>query len=72
MAKVREKAQLLISKGPLAIAAAKRVMNKGVDLSLDAALELEKQAFAALFGTVDQKEGMKAFVEKRKPAFKNA
>jgi enoyl-CoA hydratase len=72
MAKVREKAQLLISKGPVAIATAKRVMNKGVDLSLDAALELEKQAFAALFGTEDQKEGMKAFVEKRKPAFKNA
>ena len=72
MAKVREKALLLISKGPVAIATAKRVMNKGVDLSLDAALELEKQAFAALFGTEDQKEGMKAFVEKRKPAFKNA
>jgi enoyl-CoA hydratase len=72
MAKVREKAQLIISKGPLAIATAKRVMNKGVDLSLDAALELEKQAFAALFGTEDQKEGMKAFVEKRKPAFRNA
>jgi enoyl-CoA hydratase/carnithine racemase len=47
-------------------------MNKGVDISLGAALELEKQAFAALFGTGDQKEGMKAFVEKRKPAFKNA
>jgi enoyl-CoA hydratase len=72
MAKVREKAQLLMGKGPLAIAAAKRVMNKGVDISLDAALELEKQAFAALFGTGDQKEGMTAFVEKRKPAFKNA
>jgi enoyl-CoA hydratase len=72
LAKVREKAQLIMGKGPVAIAAAKRVMNKGVDLSLDAALELEKQAFAALFGTEDQKEGMKAFVEKRKPAFKNA
>lgn len=72
MAKVREKAQLLMTKGPLAIAAAKRVMNKGVDISLGAALELEKQAFAALFGTGDQKEGMKAFVEKRKPTFKNA
>jgi enoyl-CoA hydratase len=72
MAKVREKAQLVAAKGPVAIAAAKRVMNKGVDLSLDAALELEKQAFAALFGTEDQKEGMQAFVEKRKPAFKNA
>jgi enoyl-CoA hydratase len=71
MDKVLEKAKLLTTKGPLALAAAKRVMNKGVDLSLDAALELEKQAFSALFGTEDQKEGMGAFVEKRAAAFRN-
>ncbi|MFO8071109.1 MAG: enoyl-CoA hydratase-related protein [Polyangia bacterium] len=70
MDKVRERAALVASKGPRAVAAAKRVMNKGVDLSLDAALELEKQAFSALFGTEDQREGMSAFVEKRKPDFK--
>ncbi|MCU0663257.1 MAG: enoyl-CoA hydratase-related protein [Myxococcota bacterium] len=69
LSKVRERARLLMSKGPLAISAAKRCMNKGVDISLDAALELEKQAFAALFGTEDQKEGMGAFVEKRLPSF---
>jgi enoyl-CoA hydratase len=69
MDKVRERAALVASKGPRAVAAAKRVMNKGVDLSLDAALELEKQAFSALFGTEDQREGMSAFVEKRKPEF---
>jgi enoyl-CoA hydratase len=70
MGKVIEKAQLLMSKGPLAIATAKRVMNKGADLSLDAALEFEKQAFAALFGSDDRLEGMTAFLEKRKPDFK--
>ena len=69
MDKVREKASLLMSNGPLAIAAAKRVMNKGVDLPLDSALELEKQAFSALFGTEDQTEGMAAFVAKRKAVF---
>ncbi len=69
MDKVREKANLLMSNGPLAIAAAKRVMNKGVDLPLDSALELEKQAFSALFGTEDQTEGMAAFVAKRKAVF---
>ncbi|MCP4680547.1 MAG: crotonase [Deltaproteobacteria bacterium] len=71
MDKVREKAALLISKGPAAIATAKRIMNKGVDLSLDAALEFEKQAFGSLFGTEDQSEGMSAFLEKRVPEFKN-
>jgi enoyl-CoA hydratase len=70
MAKVTEKAKLLMSKGPLAIATAKRVMNKGVDLALDSALEFEKQAFSALFGTEDQTEGMAAFIEKRQPTFK--
>jgi enoyl-CoA hydratase len=69
MERVRERAKLIMSKGPLAIGAAKRVMNKGVDLSLDAALELEKQAFSALFGSTDQTEGMHAFVEKRPAKF---
>ena len=67
---VREKAKLIMSKGPVAVSTAKRVMNKGVDLALDSALELEKQAFSALFGSDDQSEGMAAFVEKRKAEFK--
>lgn len=71
MEQVRAKAKLLQSKGPLAVAAAKRAMDKGLDIGLDAACELEKQTFVALFGTEDQKEGMTAFVEKRKPNFKN-
>ncbi len=70
MDKVKEKIDLLKTKGPLAIAAAKRVMNKGVDLTLDSALEFEKQAFSALFGTEDQTEGMTAFIEKRAANFK--
>jgi len=69
MEKVTQKANLLMSKGPAAISTAKRVINKGVDLSLDAALELEKQAFSALFGSADQKEGMDAFLGKRKADF---
>ena len=48
------------SKGPLAIAAAKRVLDAGT-------LESEVHGFADLFKTADQKEGMKAFLEKRKP-----
>jgi enoyl-CoA hydratase len=71
MAKVVAKVNALISKGPCAIASAKHVMNKGLGMSLDAALEFEKQAFSALFGTDDRAEGLSAFLEKRSAGFKN-
>jgi enoyl-CoA hydratase len=69
-ARVRAVADLIASKGPLAVAQAKRTMLRGVTGDMTAANELEAQAFAVLFGSEDQKEGMRAFVEKRKPDFK--
>ncbi len=69
MSKVREVASKIASKGPLAIAQCKRVLLRGADVTLTTACELEAQAFASLFGTHDQREGMHAFLEKRKPAF---
>jgi len=48
---------------------AKNSINYGFDMSLDNAVKLELSAVAQCFGTLDQKEGMKAFLEKRKPAF---
>jgi enoyl-CoA hydratase len=68
LGKVGAIAKKIASKGPLAIAQAKRVMRQG-DVSLSAGNELESQAFAMLFGTADQKEGMAAFVQKRSAAF---
>jgi enoyl-CoA hydratase len=59
----------LAKKGPLAIANAKRVIEYGADSDLRSANELERQAFAMLFGSEDQREGMKAFLEKRPPVF---
>jgi enoyl-CoA hydratase len=56
--------------GPLAVAQAKRAINKGTDLALDAGLAIEKMAFMSLFGTHDQREGMTAFMEKRNAVFK--
>ena len=69
MPRCRELAGRIAQKGPLAIAQAKRVLRDGADLTLDAANALERQAFAALFGSSDQKEGMRAFLEKRAPVF---
>jgi enoyl-CoA hydratase len=67
--KVREIAAKIASKGTLAVAQCKRVLWAGADIPIDVANSLEIQAFAMLFGTHDRAEGMKAFVEKRKPAF---
>jgi enoyl-CoA hydratase len=67
--KVHEVAKKIASKGPIAIAQCKRVIGQGADLALERACELEAQAFALLFGTSDQREGMKAFLEKRPPKF---
>lgn len=67
--RVRETAKKIASKGPLAIAAVKRVVARGADVPLQTANELEATAFAALFGTHDQREGMRAFVEKRPAKF---
>ena len=69
MDKARETAQLMATMGPLAVAAAKRVLLEGADLGLEAANALEVQGFADCFGTADQKEGMAAFLEKRDPKF---
>ncbi len=55
---------------PLAIRQTKEVVLAGGDCSLDAGLTLERKAFDILFDTEDQKEGMRAFIEKRKANFK--
>ena len=69
-AKVLEVAKKIATKGPLGVAASKRVILRGVDSDLTVGNELEATAFAALFGSADQKEGTKAFLEKRSPEFK--
>jgi len=67
--RARDTALKIAARGPLAVAAAKRVMLRGEGQALPAACELEAQAFAALFGTDDQKLGMRAFLDKAKPTF---
>src|SRR5512133_3594201 len=65
-------AKKIASKGPLAIALAKRAVHAGADADLGVANELERQAFAASFATDDAREGMKAFLEKRSANWKGA
>ncbi len=62
-------AKKIATKGPLAVAQVKRVQVRGEDVSLPVAAELEAQAFATLFGSEDQREGMSAFLEKRAARF---
>lgn len=56
--------------GPLAVAKVKEVIHAGADEPLDGANQMEQEAFASLFATADQSEGMAAFIGKRPPEFK--
>jgi enoyl-CoA hydratase/carnithine racemase len=54
---------------PLAIQLAKEAVIRGMDASLETGLTLETRTLQMLFASQDQKEGMAAFIEKRKPKF---
>ena len=63
-------AQDMASKGPIALRLAKEGVVKAFETTLSEGLEYERKLFYTLFATEDQKEGMRAFVEKRRPKFK--
>ena len=62
--------EAIASRGPVAIRAAKQVMQQGQDADVRTAHALEQQAFGLVFATDDRVEGTTAFVEKRDPVFK--
>ena len=70
MKTAQEMAAKIISKGPLAIKAAKRAINLGLDVDLKSGLEYEAMEFANVCATEDKTEGTSAFLEKRKANFK--
>ncbi|RLF42225.1 MAG: crotonase [Thermoplasmata archaeon] len=63
-------AEKIASKSPIQTMFIKTLVNRGLDMDLNSACVLEISTFASGFDTEDQKEGMKAFLEKRKPIFK--
>jgi enoyl-CoA hydratase len=65
----RSVGQKIAQKGPLAVARAKRLVERGYDMTLRAANRQEAESFALLFDTEDRREGMRAFVEKRPAKF---
>jgi len=57
-------------KSPVAIRLAKMAVNKAFEMGLSQGLDFEREVFYLLFASEDKTEGMKAFLEKRKPDFK--
>lgn len=68
--RAKQVAEQLANYSPIAISQIKEVANLGIDMSLEGALALERKAFQILFDTEDQKEGARAFLEKRSPIYK--
>jgi len=68
--KAFEIANKIGEKGPVAIKAAKQAISFGMNVDLRSGLELEDACYAKVLPTEDRLEGLKAFAEKRKPAYK--
>ena len=66
-----EAAARIASQSRPSVLMAKEAVNRALETTLDEGLRFERRLFHSLFSTEDQKEGMTAFIEKRKPAFKN-
>ena len=62
----------IAEKGQIASMMAKEAVNAAAEMSLTEGLRFERRLFHALFATADQKEGMNAFLNKRKPDFSNS
>ncbi len=63
-------AEKIAGLSPVAVALAKQAVNRAFETTLIEGVRYERALFLSLFGTPDQQEGMAAFVEKRKPAFR--
>jgi enoyl-CoA hydratase len=69
MAVCEQHARRIAELAPLAVASSKRALNRGFDADLATACELEATAFGALFATEDAREGLTAFLAKRRATY---
>lgn len=70
MTAVMKKVNMILSRGPIAIFESKKSINVGYDQPIEQGLKTEAQNFSQLFNSEDTREGLAAFLQKRKPAFK--
>lgn len=63
-------AATIASKAQLAVRYAKEAINRGIETDIETGIDIETSLFGICFATADQKEGMEAFLNKRKPEFK--
>ncbi|WP_332694062.1 enoyl-CoA hydratase [Halalkalibacter lacteus] len=68
--KAFELAELMAGNGPIAIRQAKHAINLGLEVDIQTALIIERNAYEKLISTSDRREGLLAFQEKRKPTYK--
>ena len=67
MPAAQKMAARIAGNAPIAVRAAKKAIREGLERPMDEAMVLEEKAFGSCFATEDQREGMGAFLEKRKP-----
>jgi enoyl-CoA hydratase len=70
MTTAKEMMRLILANGPLAVALCIEAIDRGLEMSLEEGLILEANHFGLLAATDDMREGTRAFMEKRPPAFK--
>jgi enoyl-CoA hydratase len=66
----RKVAGMLMEKAPLALRFGMEAVNGGLEMGMDTALDWEAHLFGVCASTADMKEGMNAFLEKRKASFR--
>ena len=71
MDEARNMAKVICKNAPIAVRTCKDAINRGMQVDIDKAIEIEAEDFGSFFDSLDKKEGMTAFIEKREKKFQN-